>query len=97
MIAHKEMDLDPCISALRQFSQQSYITLWYYLSVFIPEIKNITYDKNFSSIILYFFQEFDDNLFPFKASFMIRSTKMKIRKEINFFIRGKLHVGYFFC
>src|SRR6266498_3418994 len=72
------------------------MTFWNYFPVFIPKIKNISNNKNLSSIILYFIQELDNDLFPLKAASAIRSAEMEIRKKVDFFIAGKLHLGYSF-
>src|SRR5215813_5212321 len=97
MVPNKEVDLYSRVSDLGQLSQQSHISFWHYFSVFIPEVKNITHNKNFGGIMLYLIKEFNNRLFPFEATFTVRSTQVKIGKEIDFFIRGKLHLAYFFC
>src|ERR1051326_615552 len=86
MITDKEMNFYSRICNFCQFAKQSNIPFWNYFSVLIPEIKNISNNKNFSGIILYFFQELNNNLFPLQTAFTIRSTQMEIGKKVNFFI-----------
>src|SRR5215467_5949873 len=96
MIANKKMNFYSLISDLGKFAQQSYKPLRDHFPVFIPKIKNIAHDKDLCSILFYFIQELNDKLFPLKTFFMIGSAEMEIRKKINFFIDGQLHLSYSF-
>ena len=91
MIADKKMDGYFGVGDLGQLAQQSHIALWYNPPVFIPEIKNVSDNKNLSSVFFYFIQELNNYFFALKAGLVVRSTEMKIGKEIDFFIGRDMH------
>src|SRR6478672_11647287 len=91
MVANEEMNGYPGIGQFCYFSQQAYTALWNHLSVFIPEVKHITHNKDHVRIFPGPVQEADDALFSFKAACFIGGSQMKIGKKIYFFTWRNLH------
>ena len=85
MVSYKEIHWNATISNFGHFTKYSHKSLGNYFFVFIPEIKQVSYDKNDGSIFFCLIKKPDDQLFPLQAGSMIGNTEMEIRKKIYFF------------
>jgi hypothetical protein len=88
VIAGKKMNGNTRIGDLRHLSQDTGIAFGHYRPVFIPEIEEVPYDKDFRGILPDLFEESDDVPFADQAGRMIGSAQMKIREEIDLFSGG---------
>ena len=79
MVPNKKMYDDAGIGQFRELSQDSGIPLRYDGSVFIPEIKQVSYNEYFFGMALDLIKKSDQLFFPFQARSLIGCTQVKIR------------------
>src|SRR5687768_5926999 len=92
MVAYKKMNRYAVVGKSGQLGQQPHITFRYYILVFVPEVKQVAYNKQHRSLFFYFIEETDDSLFAFAALLLVGCSQVKIGQEEYFFAGRNLHV-----
>ncbi len=91
MIAGKEMNGDTRIRDRGQLPQNAGIAFGNDRPVFVPEVEEVTYDKDLRRILPDLLQEGDDLSFAHQAGRMVGGTQMKIGEEVDLFSGRDLH------